>query len=161
MVQIDHMECKLYSYVGKWVNVTTQYLNQTTNMQILTDIRHVTNRKSHIPSSNELNSAGLKKEIGVTFESFSHEHFQTVRLTYLKWRKKTQRHGSEVKLKSFWRYYMLSIALLCIIKMTSALIVPANLLLMSYLKLVVWDILTLDTCHRQWLRVLEQPRFSL
>lgn len=99
MVQIDHMECKFYSYVGKWVNVTTQYLNQTTNMQILTDIRHVTNRKSHIPSSNELNSAGLKKEIGVTFESFSHEHFQMVRLTYLKWRKKTQRHGSEVKLK--------------------------------------------------------------
>lgn len=82
------MECKFYSYVGKWVNVTIQYLNQTTNMQILTDIRHVTNRKSHIPSSNELNSAGLKKEIGVTFESFSHEYFQTVRLTYLKWRKK-------------------------------------------------------------------------
>lgn len=157
MVQIDHMECKFYSYVGKWVNVTIQYLNQTTNMQILTDIRHVTNRKSHIPSSNELNSAGLKKEIGVTFESFSHEHFQTVRLTYLKWRKKYNATG--VKLN--WRYYMLSIVLLCIIKMTSALIVPANLLLMSYLKLVVWDILTLDTCHRQWLRVFEQPRFSL
>ena len=157
MVQIDHMECKFYSYVGKWVNVTIQHLNQTTNMQILTDIRHVTNRKSHIPSSNELNSAGLKKEIGVTFESFSHEHFQTVRLTYLKWRKKYNVTG--VKLN--WRYYMLSIVLLCIIKMTSALIVPANLLLMSYLKLVVWDILTLDTCHRQWLRVFEQPRFSL